>query len=230
MCAISGPATTRCGSYYFSLYPGVVGGGRLSDVNIKETCLDCMSVLGKSSVFKSGAPAKAEYSLYAKSTDTSSPFNHDVQPLTDTDLIDQSNCMYQRIWKDKVQPHFKAGLLFCRKGDQIERDNLMRFDIQYRTMFLILCETGVRHFEGRGPKWVQRDEDMTPGNYIYLGWNFDHLFTTAGGRSIQIKVVDERPTAAQSKSAYKWLDPDEPHAQLAEMQTLLHQMKHEHDK
>jgi hypothetical protein len=70
-------------------------------------------------------------------------------------------------------------------------------------MFLILCETGVRHFEGRGPKWVEVKEDMTPGNYIYLSWNFDHLFTTADGKSIQLKVVDGRPASTQQRSAYK---------------------------
>ncbi len=134
--------------------------------------------------------------------------------------------MYQRIWNKSVQPHFKAGLLFCRKGDNIERDDDgMRYDIKDRTMFLILCETGVKHFEGRGPKWVEVTEDMTPGNYIYLVWNFDHLFTTADGKSIQLKVVDERPVTAQQRLAIKWLNPDESRAQLAEMQTLLHQMK-----
>jgi hypothetical protein len=186
-----------------------------------------MSVLGGSSVFKSVAPAKAEYSLYAKVFDTPSTFDHDVQPLTDAQFIEYSDCMYQRIWKDTVQPDLKAGLLFCRKGDNIERDHLMRYDnINYRTMFLILCETGVRHFEGRGPKWVERDENMTPGNYIHMSWDVDHLFTTADGKSIQLKVVDERPVVAQQKPAFTWLRPGgEAESQLAQMKTLLHQMK-----
>ena len=182
----------------------MVGGGRSSDPHIKELCLDCMSVLGGSSVFKSDSPTRAEYSLYAKVYDTPSPFKDDVQPLTDEHFIEYSDCVYQRIWNKTVQPHFKAGLLFCRDGVNIERDEWMRYDnIKYRTMFLILCETGVRHFEGRGPKWVECTEDMTPGNYIYLTWNFDHLFTTADGKSIQLKVVDERPASTQQRSAYK---------------------------
>jgi hypothetical protein len=179
-------------------------GGRSSDSHIKEGCLDCMSVLGGSSVFKSGAPTRAEYSLYAKVSDTPSPFDDDVQTLTDEHFIEYSDCVYQRIWNETVQPHFKAGLLFCRDGVNIERDKWMRTDnIKNRTMFLILCETGVRHFEGRGPKWVEVKEDMTPGNYIYLTWNFDHLFTTADGKSIQLKVVDGRPASTQQRSAYK---------------------------
>ena len=209
------------------LYLGAVGGGRLSDVYIKETCLDCMSVLGGSSVFKRGVPAKAEYSLYAKVSDTPSPFDHVVQPLTEAQFIEYSDCMYQRIWKDTVQPHFKAGLLLCREGVNIERDDIMRYDnIKQRTMFLILCETGVTHYEGRGPKWDKVHEDMTPGNYIYLSWNFDHLFTTADGKSIQLKVVDERPVVAQQKPAIGWLKPGgEAESQLAQMKTLLHQMQ-----
>jgi hypothetical protein len=186
-----------------------------------------MSVFGGSTVFKSGAPTKAEYSLYAKVSDTPSPFDDDVRPLTDVHLIDESDCIYQRIWKDTVQPHFKAGLLFCRDGVNIERGNLDRYDnIKNRTMFLILCETGIRHFEGRGPKWVERDEHMTPGNYIYLAWNFDHLFTTADGKSIQLKVVDAHPDAAQQTSAFKKRHSvGEAQRQLAEMNTLLHQIK-----
>jgi len=90
------------------------------------------------------------------------------------------------------------------KGDNIERDDSMRYDINDRTMFLILCEAGVRHYEGRGPKWVEITEDMTPGNYIWLSWNFDHLFTTADGKLIQLKVVDARPEAAQSRPAFPW--------------------------
>ncbi len=164
-----------------------------------------MSVLGGSSIFKRYVSAKAEYSLYAKVSDTPSPFNDDVQQLTDADWIEDSDCMYQRIWKDTVQPHFKAGLLFCREGVNIERDHMMRYDnIKHRTMFLILCETGVRHYEGNGSKWEEVEEDMTPGNYIYLRWSFDHLFTTADGKLIQLKVVDAHPEAAQSKPAFAW--------------------------
>jgi len=164
-----------------------------------------MSVLGGSSVFKRDVPAKAEYSLYAKVSDTPSPFDHEVQPLTEAQFIEHSDCMYQRIWKKSVQPHFKAGLLFCRKGDNIERDDMNREDdIGHRAMFLILCEAGVRHYEGDGPTWVEREENMTPGNYIYLRWNVDHLFTTADGKLIQLKVVDAHPEAAQSKPAIAW--------------------------
>jgi hypothetical protein len=226
MWVISGHVTTRCGSYYFYLYPGVVGGGRLSDVYIKETCLDCMSVLGGSSVFKRDVPAKAEYSLYAKVSDTPSPFNDDVQPLTEDQFIEHSDCMYQRIWKKTLQPHFKAGLLFCRKGDNIEREDSMRYAIKDRTMFLILCETEVTHYEGRGLKWNKVHEDMTPGNYIYLSWNLDHLFTTADGKSIQLKVVDAHPVAAQQRPAMTWLESGGgADSSLAQMKTLLHQMK-----
>jgi hypothetical protein len=180
-----------------------------------------MSVLGRD-VFTSGVPTRAEYSLYAKVSDTTTPFNDDVQPLTDAQFIEHSDCMYQRIWKDIVQPHLKAGLLFCREGVNIERDHMIRYDnIKHRTMFLILCETGVRHFEGRGPKWVEVKEHMTPGNYIYLSWNFDHLFTTADGKSIQLKVVDERHETAQQRPAFKRGSNE----RLAHMKTLLHQMK-----
>jgi len=185
-----------------------------------------MSVLGGSSVFKSVAPTKAEYSLYAKVSDTPSPFDDAVQPLAEEHEIDHSDCIYQRIWKDTVQPHFKAGLLFCRKGDNIEREKSIRYDIPARTMFLILCETEVTHYEGRDLNWVKVHEDMTPGNYIYLSWNLDHLFTTAGGKSIQLKVVDARPVAAQKRPAITWLEPGGgAETSLAQMKTLLHQMK-----
>jgi hypothetical protein len=185
-----------------------------------------MSVLVGSSVFKRDVPAKAEYSLYAKVSDISE-YSENVQPLTDNHLIQHSDCVYQRIWNKIVQPHFKAGLLLCRDGDNIERDDMNRQDkIGYRSMFLILCETGVRHYEGRGPTWVEREEDMTPGNYIYLRWNFDHLFTTADGKSIQLKVVDARPVAAQQRSAITWLEPGgAAESQLAQMKILLQQMK-----
>ena len=117
--------------------------------------------------------------------------------MTDSHLIDRSDCIYQRIWDEAVHPHFKTGLLFCHDGVNIEHGEGQRYDdIRNRTMFLISCETGIRHFEGRSPKWVERMEDMTPGNYIYLTWNFDHLFTTADGKSIQLKVVDEHPDTA----------------------------------
>ena len=163
-----------------------------------------MSVLGGSSVFKRNVPAKTEYSLYAKVSDISE-YSENVQPLTEAQFIEHSDCMYQRIWKKTVQPHFKAGLLLYRDGDKIERGDMNREDnIGYRAMFLILCEAGVRHYEGDGPRWVEREEDMTPGNYIYLRWNVDHLFVTADDKLIQLKVVDERPEAAQSRPAYAW--------------------------
>jgi hypothetical protein len=186
-----------------------------------------MSVLGGSSVFTNRAPIRAEYSLYVNVSDTPSPFNESVQPLTERHLIDQSDCIYQRIWDDAVHPHFKAGLLFCHDGVNIERGQGQRHDnIRNRTMFLILCETGIRHFEGRNKKWVEYIEDMTPGNYIYLTWNFDHLFTTTDGKSIQLKVVDAHPDAAQQTSAVKKRpSAGVGHEQLAEMKTLLHQMK-----
>jgi hypothetical protein len=93
-------------------------------------------------------------------------------------------------------------------------------------MCLILCETGITHFEGRGMKWVEYKENMTPGNYTHLIWNIEHLFTTADGKSIQLKVVDEHPDAAQQTSAFKKRhSAGEAHEQLAQMKTLLHQMK-----
>jgi hypothetical protein len=103
----------------------------------------------------------------------------------------------------EIQPYFKAGLLLCQPGFNIERGRDNRYDsIQFRTMFLILCEAGIKHYEDRDSKWVEYHENMIPGNYIYLAWNRDHLFTTANGTSIQLKVVDARPDAGQ-KPVYK---------------------------
>ena len=161
-----------------------------------------MSALGASSFNERHAPKNPEYSLYANVSDRRE-YNGYVQPLTDEHLIQRSDCDYQRIWNDIVQPHFKAGLLLCRDGVNIERALMNRVDnIRHRAIFLILCEAGVRHYEGRGPTWVEREEDMTPGNYIYLSWNFDHLFTTADGKLIQLKVVDAHPEPAQTRPAF----------------------------
>ena len=159
-----------------------------------------------------------------KVSDTPSPFNESVQPLTDSDLIDKSDCMYQSIWKDTVHPHFKARLLFCRNGVNIERGHWDSQDnITNRTIFLIPCEAGLTHFEKRNMEWYKNDDNIIPGNYMYLRWNIDHLFTTADGKSIQLKVVDEYPDAAQQTSAFKRRAGagDE---QLAQMHALLHQM------
>jgi hypothetical protein len=179
-----------------------------------------MSVLGGSSIFKRNRTAMAEYSLYAKVSDTPSPFNDDVQKLSDEYWIEDSDCIYQRIWNKSVQPHFKAGLLLYRDGDKIERGLMNREDqIRHRAIFLILCETGVRHYEESGPKWIEVTEDMTPGNYIYLRWNVDHLFTTADGKLIQLKVVDARPEAAQSRPAIPWAVVN-PQRRLAMLESL----------
>ncbi len=187
-------------------------------------CLNVMSVFG-GSVFGRHAPTRVEYKLYAKVCDTPSPFNESVQPLTDSDLIDQSDCMYQSIWKDTVQPHFKSGLLFCRNGVNIERGQWNRQDnITNRTIFLIPCEVGLTHFEERNKEWYKQDENIIPANYIYLRWNIDHLFTTADGKSIQLKIIDEHPDAAQQRSAFKRGNGNG-NAQLAQMHALLRQMK-----
>jgi len=178
-----------------------------------------MSTLGAYSFNARNAPKNPEYSLYANVSDMSE-YSENVQPLTDNHLIQSSDCVYQRIWNNIVQPHFKAGLLLCRDGVNIERDLMNREnEIGHRAMFLILCEAGVRHYEGRGPKWVEVTEDMTPGNYIWLSWNFDHLFTTADGKLIQLKVVDARPEAAQSRPAFAWAAVN-PQRRLAMLESL----------
>ena len=166
------------------------------------------------------APKNPEYSLYANVSDRHEYVNEYVKPLEDMHLIQVSDCVYQRIWNNIVQPHFKAGLLLYRNGDKIERDHMNREDqSRYRGMFLILCETGVRHYEESTSKWVENMEDMTPGNYIYLRWNVDHLFTTADGKLIQLKVVDERPEAAQSRPAFAWTAVN-PQRRLAMLESL----------
>ena len=183
-----------------------------------------MSVFGGSSVFGRQARPQVEYRLYAKVSDTPPTFES-VQPLTDTDFIEESDCTYQSIWSPRIQPHFKAGLLLCQKGFNIERGWMNRnHNILNRAMFLILCESGITHFEDRNMEWVEYQDDMTPANYIYLTWNKDHHFTTAAGKSIQLKVVDAHPEETLPRLALK-RPADTSDKNLLEMKTLLHQMK-----
>ena len=187
-----------------------------------------MSVLGGSSVFGRGAPPQVEYRLYARVFDTLDNFDAYDQRLTDDDEIDVSDCIYQTIWSDKVQPHFKAGLLCCDKGFNIERGQMDRLDINTSTMFLILCEMGIKHYEDRSPPeqkkptWTENKINMTAGRYIHINWEMNHIFTTASGKSVQLKVVQQPVgTARRQKSAGA---ASNPRAQLSDMQTLLHQM------
>ena len=173
--------------------------------------------MGGSKLLGRQVQTQVQYRLYAKVSDTPPTFDESVQPLTDTDLIEESDCTYQSIWAPLIQPHFKAGLLLCQKGFNIERGNMNRHDdIRHRTMFLILCESGITHFEDRKMKWVEYKETMTPANYIYLAWNIDHLFTTADKKSIQLKVVDALAHETQPRPAKR---------PLADMHALLHQLK-----
>ena len=159
-----------------------------------------------------------------------------MQPFSETDKpIDLSDCIYQSIHMPQIQPHFKAGLLLCHSGFNIERGSFDRSDhIENRIMFLILCEAGLKHYEERENKWYLCDIDNTPGRYVYLRWNFDNLFTTANGKSIQLKVVDARPDAGQ-KRVYKRSISDVGAApakrdggaatEVIELDALLHEMK-----
>jgi len=190
-----------------------------------------MSVLGGSSVFGRRAPPQVEYRLYAKVFDTPETFDAYAQRLTDKDLIDVSDCIYQTIWSEKVQPHFKAGLLFCEKGFNIERGDRDRHEIHISTMFLILCESGIRHYEDRilsqedSPKWDEyQSSHMTPGRYIHLLWDMNHIFVTANGKSIQLKVVEQPVGTAHKRRKSEGAPSLTPRAQLSDMKTLLHQM------
>jgi len=182
-----------------------------------------------STVFSRREAQQLEYRLYARVFNTLDNFDAYDERLTDDDEIDVSDCIYQTIWSDKVQPHFKAGLLFCDKGFNIERGQWDRPDINEGTMFLILCEMGIRHYEDRRrsadeiPMWRENTrEHMTPGRYIHINWEMNHIFTTASGKSVQLKVVQQAVgTARRQKSAGGGSNP---RAQLSDMQTLLHQM------
>ena len=186
-----------------------------------------MSVYGSSG-------GRFEYGLYARVFDTPENFDAYKQRLTDNDHIDDSDCTYQTLWQPEIQNHFKAGLLYAEMGINIKRGHWDMHDLKKSTMFLILCETGIRHYEDRSenprekPNWVENTSDkMIAGRYIHINWDMNNIFTTAIGKSVQLKVVQQdtgtgaRRKAAKRKSEAAALTP---RAQLSDMKTLLHQM------
>jgi hypothetical protein len=181
------------------------------------------------SVFGRRPRAEPEYRLYAKVSTAKNTVLQTIVPLTDDDFIEESNCTYQSIWNDKIHPHFKAGLLLCQRGFKVEYGDMLRNDNTGRDMLLIPCEAGLCHYaQNSDMKWTVRNQNVTPANYVYLSWGQDQLFTTTAGTAIQLKVVDAHPPdAAHSTIAMKRRTsevPSHPHAQLADMRTLLHQM------
>ena len=184
------------------------------------------------SVFTRRASQQAEYRLYAKGSDAVSTLSNNVQMLTEDDFIDTSNCTYQCIYESKrdppIQEHVKAGLLFCQDGYKIETSQIDRLDTKGRHMFLIPCEAGLDYHQYNPDtmQWRSSYTNITPSHYVHLRWDVDQLFTTALGKAIQLKVVDQRPPdAAHQTLAMKRGRDAAPQYALADMYTLLHQMK-----
>jgi hypothetical protein len=164
-------------------------------------------------------------------SDTLQTIPYGVVPLTEDDYLETSNCTYHSIWQPHVQEHFKAGLLLCPEGSNIEHgDKLSRVENTGRDMQLIPCETGLNHYRSTGEnRWRLREEKLVPANYVHLAWGTEHLFCTNKSKAIQLKVVweaaSQTPTLKKAKS-----EPDvgpapakkEP---IIDLTALLHEMK-----
>ena len=137
-----------------------------------------------------------EYRLYARVSDASTTLANTMTTLTEEDLMDQSDCVYQTLWMSKVKEHMKAGLLLCQNGFKIKKSSgLMSggVDVTGRQVYFIPCEVGLGFYEfNRVNEWYQYGRDLEPAVYNSLPWNRDVLFTTPTGKAIQMKVVDAR--------------------------------------
>lgn len=134
-----------------------------------------------------------EYRLYARVSDASTTLANTMTALTEADLIDESDCVYQKLWMFRVSEHLKAGLLLCQKGFKIARGRFDTEDDTGRVMYFIPGDTGLcfYHFD-RSMEWYQYGGVLEPAVYKYIPWNEDVIFTTPSGKAIQMKVVDAR--------------------------------------
>jgi len=135
-----------------------------------------------------------EYRLYARVSEASTTLTNTMTPLTEEDLINKSDCVYQTLWMSPVKEHIKAGLLLCQKGFKLKCGNgFSDTDETNRIMHLIPGDVGLCFYEfNRSLQWYQYGEVLQPAVYKYLPWNRDVIFTTPQGKAIQMKVVDAR--------------------------------------
>jgi hypothetical protein len=136
-----------------------------------------------------------EYRLYARVSDAATTLTNTMTELTEEDLINKSDCVYQNLWMPAVKEHLKAGLLLGQKGFKMTCGTGISDTVHdtTRVMYFIPGDVGLCFYQfNRSLQWYQYGEVLQPARYWYFPWNRDVIFTTPNGKAIQMKVVDAR--------------------------------------